>query len=150
MTLVEKQPAGTPRPTGSSDPKTVLLLDDDASTLLVLHAVLERTEARVIECEDESCTERWCNELQGIDVIVADVILQRTNGPAVVKKVRPLQPQTRLLFISGFSLPDLDRRGLLHDCDLSPGRAEFLQKPFTPDQFLGAVERLMAGEPPPS
>ena len=30
--------------------RTILLLDDDSNTLLVLHTILERTEARVLEC----------------------------------------------------------------------------------------------------
>ncbi|HLJ48314.1 MAG TPA: response regulator [Bryobacteraceae bacterium] len=123
---------------------TILLLDDDANTLLVLHAILEKTQAKVIECEDESCTLNWCQRLQSsIDLLVADVILKVTNGPAVVRQVKPLQPLMRLLFISGFSLSELRKRGLLSDEDLAPGRVEFLQKPFTAETFLSSVQQLL-------
>lgn len=125
--------------------RTILLLDDDAATLLVLHALLERTDARVFGCEDEACAVRHCTEFSnGIDLLVADVVLEGSNGPAVVRKVRPLQPLMRLLYISGFSLPELRRRGLLSDGDMAPGSIEFLQKPFTPEQFLTQVKRLLA------
>ncbi len=124
--------------------RTILLLDDDAATLLVLHAVLERTDARVIECENESCAVRQCTERSNeIDLLVADVLLQDSNGPAVVRKVRPLQPLMRLLYISGFSLPELQRRGFLSDRDMAPGAIEFLQKPFSSEQFLDNVTRLL-------
>ena len=42
------------------DKPTVLLLDDDGNTLVALHAILDRTEADVIECEDEECVARCC------------------------------------------------------------------------------------------
>jgi two-component system, cell cycle sensor histidine kinase and response regulator CckA len=124
--------------------RTILLLDDDSTTLLVLHAVLERTEARIIECEAEPCALRWCEELsKKIDLLVSDVVLEYSNGPAVVQKVRPLQPWMRLLYISGFSLPELERRGLLSTEEMVPGNVEFLQKPFSPEQFLDTVSRLL-------
>lgn len=128
----------------SARDRTILLLDDDATTLLVLHAVLERTDARVIECENEPCALRQCTEFSnGIDLLVADVLLEDSNGPAVVQKVRPMQPLMRLLYISGFSLPELQRRGFLSDRDMAPGSIEFLQKPFSSEQFLDSVGRLL-------
>jgi len=121
-----------------------LLLDDDSNTLLVLHSILERTEARVIECADEACAVRVCEELmKQIDLLVADVVLEASNGPAVARKVKPLQPLMRLLYISGFSLPDLQRRGLLRTNEMAPGSVEFLQKPFSAEQFLDSVGRLL-------
>ena len=123
---------------------TILLLDDDANTLLALHAILERTAANVIECENENCTLNWCQRMQSkIDLLVADVVLKMTNGPAVVRQVKPLQPLMRLLFISGFSLSELRKRGLLSDEELAPGSIEFLQKPFSPEAFLASVQSLL-------
>ncbi len=128
----------------SSGTPTVLLLDDDAGTLVALCALLERTKANVIECEDERCALDSCGT-QGtsIDLFVADVILPLSNGPAVVRKARPLQPRLRVLFISGFALAELHRRGLLAQEDLVAGEIEFLQKPFSPDAFIARVERLL-------
>ena len=134
--------------TDQTDPKatpTVMLLDDDANTLLALHCVLERTQVNVIECEDEKTAETWCKELHDrINLLVSDVVLQHSNGPEVVRRVKDLQPMMRLLYISGFSLSELTRRGLLRSDDMRPGRVEFLQKPFSPAQFLEKVEGLLA------
>ena len=147
VSVVEEQSAL--RPHAAKNARTVLLLDDDTNTLLVLHAILERTDARIIECEDEPCAVRWCNELlHDIDLVVADVVLKQTNGPAVVRSIQPLQPSMRRLFISGFSLTDLERRGLLHRRDMSPGRVDFLQKPFSPEEFLARVEGLLSEQEP--
>jgi response regulator RpfG family c-di-GMP phosphodiesterase len=127
-----------------SNNPTVLLLDDDSITLLALHSILERTKANVIECEDERCALESCQEESTtVDVFVADVILSYSNGPDVVRKVKPLQPRMRLLFISGFGLDELRKRGLLSQEDLAPGQIEFLQKPFPPEAFLASVEKLL-------
>src|SRR5579884_1476647 len=57
--------------------RTILLLDDDANTLLVLHAVLERTAARIIECENGDCAVQKCEELlKSVDLMVTDVVLE--------------------------------------------------------------------------
>jgi DNA-binding NtrC family response regulator len=121
-----------------------LLLDDDAGTLVALQALLERTKANVIECEDARCALDSCRTPgASIDIFVADVILPASNGPAIVREARPLQPRLRVLFISGFSLGELQRRGLLAQEDLVPGEIEFLQKPLSPDTFLARVEHLL-------
>src|SRR5579871_1445084 len=125
--------------------RTILLLDDDTTTLLVLHAILERTRARVIECSGEPCALRACQDSpQNIDLLVADVVLDDSNGPAVARKVKPFQPFMRLLYISGFSLPELQRRGLLSRTDMVAGSIDFLQKPFSAEQFLDRVGNLLA------
>ena len=127
----------------SSSPN-VLLLDDDTNTLLVLHAMLDSTPARIIECEHEECAVRYCRELDArINLLVADVVLEGSNGPEVMRKVRPLQPRMRVLFISGFDMTELKARGLLHHEELAPGQVEFLQKPLSRAQFLTTVEKLL-------
>ncbi|HLG94934.1 MAG TPA: response regulator [Bryobacteraceae bacterium] len=128
----------------SAKGRTILLLDDDANTLIALQSILERTQAQVIECANEPCAVRQCTAREkSIDLLVADVILQDSNGPAVVRKVKPHQPLMRLLYISGFSMTELKRRGLLSSADIAPGSVEFLQKPFSPQEFLHNVERLL-------
>lgn len=124
--------------------RTILLLDDDSNTLLVLHAILERTASRILECATEPCAVQQCETFsEGIDLLVADVVLQDSNGPAVARKVKGMQPYMRLLYISGFSLPELQRRGLLSQKEMSPGAVDFLQKPFSSEQFLHHVNQLL-------
>lgn len=145
MTLPHREtPIGGELSSSGTTVPTVLLFDDDSITLLALHSILEKTNATVIECEDERCVVKSCEaESTVIDLLVSDVILPRSNGPEVVRKVKPLQPQMRLLFISGFSLGELRKRGLLSHEDLAPGKIEFLQKPFAPKTFLASVENLL-------
>jgi two-component system, cell cycle sensor histidine kinase and response regulator CckA len=124
---------------------TVLLLDDDATMLLVLRTILEARDIQVLESADERTAVGHCQQLPGkIDLLVADVVLRYTDGPAVVRRVKYLQPAMRLLFISGFGLDELGRRGLLDDQDMAPGIVEFLQKPFAAKTFLQSVDGLLS------
>lgn len=130
---------------GSGRTPAILLLDDDSNTLLALSSILDRIAVRVMECEDETCAVQHCQAPgQNIDLLVADVVLQGTNGPAVVRRLKPLQPLMRLLYISGFGLTELHRRGLLSAAEMVPGSVEFLQKPFAPHEFLARVSSLLA------
>lgn len=140
--MTVQNPAVTPAEFAKD--RTIVLLDDDTNTLFALHAILERTEAQVIECGNEPCAVRECTEpARNVDLLIADVVLQNSNGPAVVRKVKPAQPFMRLLYISGFSLSELKRRGLLSAEEMTPGSVEFLQKPFSPQEFLRNVKRLL-------
>ena len=141
---MSSDPPHADRQFGRNKDRTILLLDDDRNTLLVLHSLLEKTDARVIECAEEPCALRCSDELQqSVDLLVVDVILQDSNGPAVVRKLKPSQSRMRILYISGFGLDDLERRGVLSAGDMTRGLVEFLQKPFSSEQFLDTVQRLL-------
>jgi DNA-binding NtrC family response regulator len=123
---------------------TVLLLDDDGNTLIALSAILERSEIRVVESETPEGAFAWYQtSSDGSDVVVADVVLRDSNGPEVVRKLQSMRPPKGILFMSGFSLSELTRRGLLREDELQPGYVEFLQKPFTSESFISTVERLL-------
>lgn len=124
---------------------TVLLIDDDANTLLVLTAVLETRGLRILDAEGDKGALHWCRTInRNIDVFVVDVILQGSYGPDLVRRLKRVQSAARVLFISGFELAELSRRGIISRHDLIPGSTEFLQKPFEPEVFISTVERLIA------
>jgi|SRR5580658_53684 two-component system cell cycle sensor histidine kinase/response regulator CckA len=130
-------------PVGGHTP-TVLLLDDDGNTLIALSAILERSQIRVVESETPQGAVEWYRtSSSGIDVVVADVVLRDSNGPEVVRQLKSMRPPKGILFISGFSLSELTRRGLLQEDELQPGYVEFLQKPFTSESFVSSVEKLL-------
>ena len=77
-----------------------------------------------------------------IDLLVADVVLQGRNGLAVVRRIRPSQA-LMLLLIGGFSLTELQLRGLLSASDIAKGSAEFLQERFSSEALLHRVAKLL-------
>jgi two-component system, cell cycle sensor histidine kinase and response regulator CckA len=126
--------------------RTALILDDDEKALLVLRAILESKDLRIFESGDEKSAVEHCERWPGaIDVLVADVLLRYSDGPAVVRRVKYLQPQMGIVFISGFGLDELARRGLLDHHDVASEGVAFLQKPFTAEALFSRIEAMVGG-----
>jgi FixJ family two-component response regulator len=69
------------------------------------------------------------------DVFIVDVVMPGESGPAFVRSFDT--GRTPVVFMSGYSESEIERRGL-------PARIELLEKPFTGQQLLGAVRKALA------
>jgi two-component system, cell cycle sensor histidine kinase and response regulator CckA len=74
-----------------------------------------------------------------VDLVVSDVVMPEMDGPTLLKELRKLNPNIKIIFVSGYaeeafekSLPD-------------PNQFEFLPKPFTLKQLVVTVKDTMAG-----
>ena len=72
-----------------------------------------------------------------IHLVLTDVILPRMSGPDLVECLLRLQPDLRVIYMSGYTDDIISHHGVLE-----PGTA-FLQKPFTPDTFVRKVRELL-------
>ena len=122
----------------------ILLLEDQEQARFVIHAVLEGAGYGVVDATNEDDALAICGRSdQRIDAMVSDVILSSTRGTDVAQKIKLFRPSLPILFVSGFGMDDLVSRGLLESDHLSAARVSFLQKPFAPQTFLAAVDRLL-------
>jgi two-component system cell cycle sensor histidine kinase/response regulator CckA len=78
-----------------------------------------------------------------IDLLISDVILSGSDGPAVAKRLKELRPTMRILFVSGLDEWELVNRGLLEAEELAHNQTCFLQKPFTPQVLREKVAELL-------
>ena len=109
----------------------VLVVDDEPVALAVLQRTLEPhyhvlTATGGLEALD--VIEAWG---PGIRVVVTDVRMPGLSGPALAAHLARLNRSPAILFVSGYTDPDV------------PG--EVLAKPFHPDALLSAVARLLEG-----
>jgi FixJ family two-component response regulator len=66
------------------------------------------------------------------------------SGPQVAEMLRSSRPDTRVLFMSGYTEDAIGQHGILES------DVHFLQKPFTADALLHKVRRVLdAGVRPP-
>jgi CheY-like chemotaxis protein len=118
-----------------SSSRTVLLVDDEHLVRGVIAGWLRRSGYVVVEAGNGE--EAW-NELQRTqpDIVVSDLQMPGGSGWELVRRIRGTAALTALpvIIVTGSAV---DPRRERLDCDL------LLEKPFSPDQLLGAVTMVM-------
>jgi len=79
-----------------------------------------------------------CERMQGsLHLLISDVVLPGANGWELARRLQQSHPETRLLFMSGYTASAILHRGILE-----PGVA-FLQKPFSPQALARKVREVL-------
>ena len=77
--------------------------------------------------------------LDGVRLVVSDIVMPEMDGWELVRKLRARAPGLPALFMSGF-VPEGTAMP-----QASEGRSAFLSKPFAPDQLAARVRELLDG-----
>lgn len=118
---------------------TVLLVEDDPAVRSLGREILETSGYRVLEAADGGEALRIGAQHPGrIDLAITDVVMPRMGGRHVVERLGSLRPETRILYISGYTDDTVLRHGV------AKAEAAFLQKPFTADALTRKVQEVLA------
>ena len=121
--------------------KTVLVVEDEPSVRRVISMSLELADYTVHQAGDgEQALEVMHRRGQEIDLVIADLVMPRAGGDRLAQALERLRPGLPVLFVSGASDEDLLKR-----LGRMPGEDEVLWKPFTPEQLVSRVARLLTG-----
>jgi FixJ family two-component response regulator len=77
-----------------------------------------------------------------VDVLVTDVVMPGMSGQQLAEHARDLAPELRIVLMSGHTDDIVVRDAARH------GDIAFVQKPFTRDSLLRAVEEALQKPPP--
>jgi two-component system, cell cycle sensor histidine kinase and response regulator CckA len=114
--------------------ETILLVEDDPSVRQLCVQLLKQCGYTVLEGEHPLHAMQLCEQHQGpIHLILTDVVMPKMSGPEMVELLEPIMPDTKVLFMSGYT----DNAVLAHKV-LKPGLS-FLQKPFSLDLLAKRV-----------
>jgi CheY-like chemotaxis protein len=116
----------------------VMVVDDAYSDLQVMESILRSAGHEVVTYLDgEHLEDRIATEQP--DVVLLDIIMPKRNGFEALRGLRRDQrtKQTRVVVVSSKN-QDSDRAW-----GLRQGADEYLAKPFTAEQLLGAVRRFI-------
>lgn len=140
-------PRAEPRPEGGEavDAATVsgtlrgvrtLVVDDDAAIRRTVRTLLEQEGCGVGEAESTEEAIAAIAERHGaIDLLVTDVVMPGPTGIELARTARSRWPRVRVLVMSAYYPERLDSG--------EGGPFEFLAKPFTREDLLGAVRRAL-------
>jgi len=103
-------------------------------------AALRTFGYQVIEAENAEEALQVCErENERIDLILTDVVMPGLSGRELADRLKKRRPGIKVMFMSGYTDDAILRRG-----DLEKD-AEFIQKPFGPDQLAVKVREMLVG-----
>jgi len=129
------EPAAGKDLTGSA---TVLLVEDEDPVRKFGARALRNKGYKVIEAESgEAALKVIRDAKERIDLLITDVVMPQLDGPALVREVRSIRSDMKVIFISGYA-EDAFRKRLDRDCN-----TDFLSKPFNLKQLASKVKDII-------
>jgi two-component system cell cycle sensor histidine kinase/response regulator CckA len=132
------QPAGGNHKETRQGVETVLLVEDEDGVRALIRHVLKKSGYTVLEARTGSEAIAMC-EVHGdrIDLLLTDVVLQQMSGREIAEQIVKCCPQTKVLYMSGYTDDAILRHGVL------AAGTFFLQKPFTTDGLSRKVREVL-------
>jgi PAS domain S-box-containing protein len=119
--------------------ETVLLVEDEKGVRELAKRALRHQGYHILEAEHGDEALQICQAYQGpIHLLLTDVIMpNRMSGRELAEQVKALLPDTKILYMSGYTDDVIVQHGVL---DAS---VNFLQKPFNPSDLLRKVREVL-------
>jgi len=117
----------------------VLVVEDQAEVRTVTCTILRNLGLEVIEADSgEAALSLAESDPARIELLLTDVIMQGMNGRDLAARFASARPDTKVVFMSGYTDRIMSPDGLLDSA------VEFLQKPFKPEELARIATRLLS------
>jgi len=118
--------------------ETILLVEDEEALRTLARNCLESHGYRVLEAPDGHMAMATAGEHPGpIQLLLTDVIMPGMNGRELANRVTALRPETKVVYMSGYSNDLIAQYGVLDTETL------LLEKPFTLSALLTKVNQAL-------
>jgi CheY-like chemotaxis protein len=122
----------------------VLVVEDEDALRELAREILEMHGYDVVEaCNGQDALRVYDQREGGIDLLLTDVVMPVMGGRELARHLEKRQPGLKVLYVSGYTDETAIREG-----KLEPG-AEFLAKPFSPDDLASKIREVLHREDPP-
>jgi two-component system cell cycle sensor histidine kinase/response regulator CckA len=122
-----------------SQPPLVLVVDDEPPIREMERRILEKRGYRVIEAPGGAEGVAMLKDGKPVDLLIADLDMPQIPGEEMVRQIRAVRPDLKVLYVTAHIDRLLDVRATLWE-----GEA-FLDKPFTSRGLEEAVALLLHG-----
>lgn len=131
---LHKKTAQRQRPEAVPEEGKRLLIVDDEEDLLAVYGEYFRKRGFGIDLASSGVEAVRLSEKQRFDFILLDYVMPRISGKRLAKKIKELNPGSRVLVITGQTIPSEEKKGL------KPYVYRWLKKPLDLQKILAVVE----------
>ena len=118
--------------------ETVLVVEDDRAVRDLIRLSLKRFGYHLlVAASGEEALALAARHEGPLPILVTDVVMPRMSGPQLRDRLLAIRPETRVLFLSGYTDDEMIKRGVLED------GVAFLQKPFPPEVLARKVREVL-------
>ena len=118
--------------------ETILFAEDDADIRRIVSEVLRLEGYTVLDAIDGEDAIRILHENKGrINLALLDVRMPKKDGKEVYDEIRRISPDTRSLFISGYTADVIDSK------EFSELGLNFISKSATPEEILCKIREII-------
>jgi CheY-like chemotaxis protein len=117
---------------------TILVVEDEEQVRRITVDMLRQLGHAVLDADGGPSALKVLASHPGIDLLLTDVVMPDMNGRELSEAARRLQPDLKLLFMTGYT-----RNAIVHAGVLDPG-VQMIAKPFTLEQLAAKLTLVLA------
>jgi signal transduction histidine kinase len=118
--------------------ETILVVDDEESILRLVKDTLQPLGYNILTASSaESALEMAEDSGTDIDLLLTDVIMRNMNGMELSGEMALLQPNTKVLFMSGYTDNVIVKKGIMKE------GVNFIQKPIFPTMLTSRIRSVL-------
>ncbi|MFZ0959706.1 MAG: PAS domain S-box protein [Terriglobia bacterium] len=121
---------------------TILVVEDEKGVRSMICETLKSRAYKVLEADGAAqALEIAEAHTKPIHLLLTDVVMPHTGGKELAKHLSTLHPETKVLYMSGYTDDAIVRHGIMQ------GDTPFLQKPFSPEALARKVREMLKRAP---
>jgi len=118
--------------------ETVLIVDDDPMILDFIEEEIAQYGYKTILAGNAAEALSLAGK-EKIDLLLTDIMMPGINGIDLARQFAVLNPETKILFMSGYVCPSLAHQGI------PESEYAFVQKPFAPNVLVKKMRKVLGG-----
>lgn len=118
--------------------ETILIVEDEEEVRILARKILEEQGYRILESFNGDEALLACEASKNpIHLMLTDIVMPGMSGSELARLMRPLHPETKVLFMSGYTDTAIVNQGVL-------GKGvHYIQKPFTMEGLARKVREVL-------
>jgi PAS domain S-box-containing protein len=139
---VSKAKAAKVRTKPAKGSETLLIVEDEEAVRALVCETLQSKGYKILEAQGaEHALKISEQHTKPIHLLLTDVVMPQIGGKELAKRLSSLHPETKVLYMSGYTDDAIVRHGILER------GTSFLQKPFAPDALVRKVREVLKRKP---